>query len=262
MPRITAIDPEPFAELRYLNARSGGGTEVSRLEVLRGHVDELAGELDAIICTSDLQGMVNGELLGVAVVDLLVELAERRAIPRCARTGIILAGDLYSVPAANKRGGFGDVATVWSAFGYTFPWVVGVAGNHDDVSTLPEMKHVHLLDGESVEVDGLRIAGVGGIIGNKRKPGRREEDDQLELISNALNKRTDILVLHEGPNGGPGQHGNSTIRDLVDVSELSLVVCGHSHWDEPLVERARGQILNVDARVVVLQASQPRPGTS
>jgi hypothetical protein len=31
-------------------------------------------------------------------------------------------------------------------------------------------------------------------------------------------------------------------------------VCGHCHWDKPLADSERGQILNVDARVVVLQA--------
>jgi hypothetical protein len=35
---IKSVDPQPFAELRYLNARSGGGSEVSRLELLRAHV--------------------------------------------------------------------------------------------------------------------------------------------------------------------------------------------------------------------------------
>jgi hypothetical protein len=39
---------------------------------------------------------------------------------------------------------------------------------------------------------------------------------------------------------------------LIDVSELPLAVCGHSHWSDPLAAHARGQILNVDARVVVL----------
>jgi hypothetical protein len=33
------------------------------------------------------------------------------------------------------------------------------------------------------------------------------------------------------------------------------VICGHDHWRTPLAEREqRGQILNVDTRVVVLRA--------
>jgi Icc protein len=254
--RIASLDPAPIAELRYLNARSGGGTEVSRLEVLRAHVGPLADELDAIVCTSDLQGMANGELLGVAVAELLLELAERGELPRAARTGIVLAGDLYSVPAANKRGGYGDVATVWQAFASGFPWVVGVAGNHDDVSTVRELgDHVHLLDGETVVVDGLRFGGVGGIIGNPRKPGRRDEGEQLSRISQVLDEACDVLVLHEGPHGDEDQPGNAEIRELIDAAELPFAICGHAHWADTLATRAAGQTLNVDARVVVLVGS-------
>ena len=45
--------------------------------------------------------------------------------------GVLLAGDLYTVPALDRRGGSGDVTAVWRAFGDEFSWVVGVAGNHD-----------------------------------------------------------------------------------------------------------------------------------
>ena len=34
----------------------------------------------------------------------------------------------------------------------------------------------------------------------------------------------------------------------------TLVICGHVHWDRPLVALASGpQLLNVDARVVLLE---------
>ncbi len=82
MIRIESIEPVPIAELRYLHARSGGGSEVSRLSVLRATVGPLAHELDAIVCCSDLQGMVAGDRLGVAVAELLVQLAEDRVLDR------------------------------------------------------------------------------------------------------------------------------------------------------------------------------------
>lgn len=257
MIRIATLDPDPLAELRYLNARSGGGTEVSRLVVLRAQVDALADELDAIACTSDLQGMANGALLGVAVADLLGELAEQGVLPPAARTGIVLAGDLYSVPAANRRGGFGEVVSVWQAFAEQFPWVAGVAGNHDDVTGVAELgSHVHLLDGNTVVVDGIRIGGVGGVIGNPRKPGRRDEPSQLGALERVLDERCDLIVLHEGPHGGAGQPGNAAIRELIEIGEVPLAICGHTHWTEPIDHRPGGQILNVDARVVVLVAAR------
>lgn len=255
MIRITSVATEPLAELHYMNARSGGGSEVSRLEVLRADLaGPLGDELDAIICCSDLQGMLRGELLGVAIAELLVELAEQRVLPPSARTGIILAGDLYSVPAANERGGYGDVSNVWEAFAARYPWVCGVAGNHDDMQYVVGLgKHVHVLDGQSVVVDGVRIGGVGRIIGNAKKPGRRDEDGQLERIEQVVAERCDIVVLHEGPNGDGRQHGNPTIRAVIE--DVPLTVCGHCHWKRPLAENPRGQILNVDGRVVVLTAA-------
>jgi 3',5'-cyclic-AMP phosphodiesterase len=253
---IDSLDMEPFAELRYMNARSGGGSEVSRLSVLRARLSaRLADELDAIVCCSDLQGIVSGELLGVAVVDLLVQLADDGVLPPSARTGIVLAGDLYSVPGADQRGGFGDVAAVWQAFADVFPWVVGVAGNHDDVANVIGMAdHVHVLDGSSVVVDGLRIGGVGRIMGNPRKPGRRTEEEQLSRISAVIDHECDLIVMHEGPNGAENQTGHPSIRELLDAGTRAFTVCGHRHWSDPLAVREHGQILNVDARVVVLQA--------
>lgn len=259
--RIVAIDDEQIREVHYLNAGSRGSTDVERLPIMRGALAApLAGELDALIVCSDLQGIVPGpqgrsELLGVQVAAALAELALDGVIPAAARTGVILAGDLYSVPAANRRGGYGDVSVVWGAFAEAFAWVAGVAGNHDDVSRVAALgDRVHLLDGELAVVDGLRISGVGGIIGNPRKPGRRSEVDQLRAIDRAIGHQLDLLVLHEGPHGGDHQPGNRAIRATIEAGAVGLTICGHDHWRAPLAGHDHGQILNVDARVVVLVA--------
>ncbi|MBA2538397.1 MAG: hypothetical protein H0V17_02075, partial [Deltaproteobacteria bacterium] len=174
-----SIEPvwgEPLAEVRYLNAAGGGRKDVSRLPIhqttLRIVGGSIAPELDAIVACSDLQGRVRGpnglsELLGLAVADELEQLADAGRLPPLLRCGAILAGDLYTVPDLAKRGGYGDVAPVWEAFAERFAWVAGVAGNHDDVGGVPKLGDgVHLLDGNVTVVDGLRIGGVGGIIGN------------------------------------------------------------------------------------------------
>ena len=254
MIRIANIESEPISQMRYLNARSGGGSEVTRLDILSAHLRErLHHELDAIVCCSDLQGVLRGDLLGVAVAEHLAELTEVGVLPPAARTGVVLAGDLYSVPDARKRGGFGDVSDVWVAFAERFAWVAGVAGNHDDMTNVLRLgARIHVLDGDMVEVDGLRIGGVGGIIGNAKKPGRREEGEQLDRILAVVEQRCDIVVLHEGPHVDEDQRGNAAIRMAIDSGEVPFTVCGHCHWNVPLAETARGQILNVDARVVVL----------
>lgn len=263
---IEGIGEEILGEVRYLNAARGGGTEVARLPIVRAAVGPLAGELDAIIACSDLQGIVRGhagaaELLGVEVAAVLEELAFDGVLPPAARTGVILAGDLFSAPAADRRGGYGGVADVWRAFAERFAWVAGVAGNHDDTSGVAELARggapVHLLDGDVVELDGIRVGGVGCVIGSKQKPGRRFEADQIALIERAIDAAPDVLVLHEGPEGDGDQRGHPEIRSLVEAGEVGLTICGHVHWDAPLAAHERGQILNVDTRVVVLTA---RPG--
>ncbi|HSS02462.1 MAG TPA: metallophosphoesterase [Kofleriaceae bacterium] len=267
--RITGIE-DPFREVHYLNASPRGrGSDVERLPIALGALAApLADELDALVVCSDLQGIVPGpqgrsELLGVAVAAVLEELALDGVIPPTARCGAILAGDLYAVPAANRRGGTGDVADVWRAFADRFAWVAGVAGNHDDVADVPALApHVYLLDGNYAELDGLRIGGVGGIIGNPNKPGRRTEEHQLRALSGVLDHGLDILVLHEGPRGDAHQPGNNAIHDEIELAGVGLTICGHDHWRAPLASHATGQILNVDTRVVVLVAPRgPRGAT-
>ena len=262
MIRIVAIDDAPVHTLRYLNARPGGGTAVERLVIERARATGLPDGLDAIVATSDLQGVVPDPrtrasiLLGIAVAETLEELAFDDLLPPAARTGVVLAGDLYSVPGADQRGGHGDVAPVWAAFAERFAWVAGVAGNHDDVGQVARAPHVHLLDTDLVTVDGLRVGGVGLIAGNPAKRGRRGEDDQLERIEVVAAEAPDLLILHEGPRGeGPGQRGHPVIRTLIETHRVPLTVCGHDHWDPALATHPHGQILNVDARVLVLTRS-------
>ena len=259
---ITSLADDLLGELRYLNASPGGRTEVCRLPIHHGVLAPavVSDELDAIILCSDLQGVVGdkysgeSQLLGVALADHLAELAEEGALPPAARIGVIVAGDLYSLPAANKRGGFGDVAEVWEAFAQHFAWVAGVAGNHDDMANVVRLASpkLHLLDGDVIEIDGIRIGGVGGIIGNPGKKMRRASEEFLALVDRVIEQSIDVLVLHEGPSGDDDQSGNIDIRAAVEAGGVGFTVCGHSHWDEPLASHASGQILNVDARAVVL----------
>jgi hypothetical protein len=255
---IVSIEPKPFQELRYLNASRRGRAEVARLPFHRGRA-ELPAAWDALVIASDLQGIATpspyprsgtartamwceaAALLGVSVAREIEEMDLGRVV-------IVLAGDLYSVPEANKRGGFGDVSSVWNAFA-EIGEVVGVAGNHDDVS---RVSRGTLLDGDVVEMEGVRIGGVGLVIGNDEKPGRRSTDDQLDKLYDAM--LCDLLVLHEGPRLDDDRDGAEAVRDALEDAHVKLVVCGHRPWSEPLARIGRAtQVLNVHERVVVLQ---------
>ncbi len=72
MIEIVDIGAEAIADLRYLSASRRGSTEVCHLAVERGRVRGLPEGLDALVATSDLQGIVpdphtrEATLLGVA----------------------------------------------------------------------------------------------------------------------------------------------------------------------------------------------------
>lgn len=257
---------DAIGEVMYLNAAPGGGVESSSLSIQRASAHGLPEGLDAILVMSDLQGVspdwrFGGEarLLGEEVADTYLALAAEGKVPTPEETGVILCGDLFSVPSADKRGATGDVRSVWQAFSALHRWVVGVSGNHDlfgsqkERSRLEELPNVYLLDGDAVTLDSITFGGVGYIVGNPGKTGRREEKEQLSLIRAVTTKEPDILILHEGPSGDGTQRGNTSIREIVADSSVALTCCGHVHWRDPVSDlSSTQQILNADARAILI----------
>ena len=262
------IKPETcrrFHELRFLNAARGGGTESQRLVFSQVQATGLPEGLDALVITSDLQGVAQlwthggqNVLLGIAVADELARLGDAGTIAVPERTGVILAGDLYSAPGGDKRGATGDVREVWTAFAEAFRWVVGVAGNHDvfgtekERSRIESLANVDILDGSRTEHDGITLGGVSYVVGNPEKVGRCEESEFFAALDLVLEEAPDVVILHEGPNGDARQPGNVGVRRAIEAAGAGLVVCGHSHWDEAFARVGQTQVINVDARVVVL----------
>lgn len=269
--RVLGIEDEPFHAMPFLEAAPGGKCRHQVLPFLPGRVEGLPAGLDALVLTSDLQGRaLRGadepedaplRLLGEAVAEELSLLAELEQIPALDRTGLVLAGDLYAAPRADNTGATGDVRSVWRTFARCgVRWVVGVAGNHDlfgsseQEEMLANEPGVSLLDGTHLDVDDLRIAGVGGIIGNKRKPNRRPEEQFLAVVRQCAQARPEVLVLHEGPSGCVRkQFGHTPLRELIRPWPM-LVVCGHTHWKQPLADlEGEAQVVNTDGRVIVLR---------
>jgi Icc-related predicted phosphoesterase len=275
--RILSIVTELICELPYLNAGRGPGDYFTEfLPVHRGYVDALPSGLAAVIATGDLQGRETFQssagnsprLLGeVLPLHLVSEILPELDLPQ-GNTGVLLAGDFYTVPNLDKRGGSGDVTLVWEAFAREFRWVVGVAGNHDmfgndEGSTKnPQFRSpMHFLDNEMRRIDRLQIAGLSGIVGNPRRPWRRTEDDFADTLSLLLCDRPGIMLMHDGPDiPESGFRGSQRIREVLQQSDPTLVVRGHAHWDQPLAELSCGtQVLNVDARVVILTEHTSKP---
>ncbi len=266
--RILSIEKTPLHEWAYLSAAPRGGSELRHLPLLGATVDTLPPDVAALLVTSDLQGVATSDvhegaaaLVGEVLAEELSILGDLGELPHPNHVGILLAGDLYSDPSGAVRGASGDVRSVWSAFAERFRWVAGVAGNHDTFGTprerarLEQRPGLHLLDGEVRELDGLRVGGLSGIIGQAGKLWRREEEDYLEALRGVLGAGPEVLVLHEGPDEpSTERRGRPSIRAEVEAREELLVICGHSHWDEPLAVLPGGaQVLNVDGRAVLLR---------
>lgn len=258
-------------QIYYQNAARGGGTEVARLSVLLGYADALPKNVEGLLLTSDLQGVApswkdGGELqlLGEVLAKELEQYLPDLIHLHSSQVGVILAGDLYSAPEGNKRGATGDVRTVWQTFAERFRWVAGVAGNHDTFGTprefrrFREIDNIFFLDGDVVTVDSLRIGGVGGITGDPQRTGRRWPEDQYALIELVLENQPDLFVLHEGPSGtDPEQRGNGEVLSRLRGFTSLLTVCGHVHWKQAICATVdSGQILNVDARALLLLSSE------
>ncbi len=268
--RILHISSEPIDAIPYqlvasqeMRAKGAASVLSAQFPIFEGRVDALPEELDALVVASDLQGQIDGALMGLSVPAWL-ELFLGLYLETClaARVGVILGGDLFSLPT--KRGGLGDVREVWSAFQRRFRWVAGVLGNHDQIGSrrteMQAFQHkrgIFLFDGHSSKVDGLHLAGISGVIGRPEKPNCREATDYLACLTRLLSQRPDILILHEPPDF-PSEcfPGRVAVREALECGAATLVCCGHRHWPEPLRELTNGtQVLNCEGRIVILRSA-------
>ena len=265
--KIIEIIEKGIKYFPYLNVSGGkiGKTIRRDLPIYRGYVDELPDDLDALIVTSDLQGNIRSNdeilLLGEVLPEFLKNLLETELKDiRPEATGVLLCGDMYATLL--KRGGLGDVRSVWYAFREHFRWVAGVAGNHDDFGTFHEKlefklkeQDIYFLEKENVEVDQLKVGGVSGIIGTKKRTNRVPESDFLDYILDSLMKKPDILLLHHGPSYEEKDlWGSPEVREVLEMSKRPVLVCsGHCHWSKHLVElKNKTQVLNADGKVFIL----------
>ncbi len=113
----------------------------------------------------------------------------------------------------------------------------------------------HYLDRKVVELDGLRLGGLSGVVGDPRKPLRRSDEEFVEWIERLLDDGAEILVLHDGPEIPDRRlRGQASIRGALERARPTLVLRGHCHWNEAVARLANGtQIVNAHEKVVVLE---------
>jgi len=258
--QIHSIDPTPFHALGYAYG-PGVSSQCASLPFLRALTTDLPEGLDAIMAAADLQGFGGdgGDKppLGECVAREILRLQARGKLPPRERTACLLAGDLH------PRADAGDVRAVWYAMRDACRWVAGVAGNHDSfgedaglAATRAELAAagMYVLDDETADVDGLKLGGVGGIVGGAAGPGVRSEREFADAVRRLADDGVDVLVCHDGPDAGAsGQPGWPAVRHALESARPTLVIRGHDSWTAPLATLRGGtQVLNVEGRVVVL----------
>ncbi|MFK7970931.1 MAG: metallophosphoesterase [Bacteroidia bacterium] len=270
---ILLNDDKPVEYYPYLEVGTGldqRGEPIIIHKSLPIYVGEFSHQqtvIDYLILCSDLQGVVQKKgdhiLLGKTLPEFLrlflhIELA---ADPD-SKVGVLLCGDLYA--NLEKRGASGDAREVWITFKQHFDWVAGVAGNHDTFGTKEEQSDfqsspgIHLLHKEHLQIDGLSIGGISGIIGRKGKPNRVEEGDFLITLKRLLKKGLDLVLLHETPDFPElGFIGNPKIREVIEQAKDATVCCGHCFWGKTIVKTGHNTtIMNLDSKVVILKRKQ------
>ncbi|MGB1015642.1 MAG: metallophosphoesterase [Nannocystaceae bacterium] len=231
-----------------------GGREVGAIPVLIGRMRGLPLGLAGLVMTSDLQAREVGpanRAIGAVVADTLANLSRKQGL-NPQRVGVVLAGDLYTSATLHRRFGVGDVCDVWDAFAGHFRWVTGVLGNVDRLKKAARKRH-KLLTGTTLTLDGLRIAGVSGIIGPNKMENRRPEAVFLRELARELDHEPDLLVLHEGPSiPGEKYRGSDAVRHALR-SYTGTVVCGHNSWPHPLASLRSASVLNTDSRCILFR---------
>lgn len=270
------LDSRPVHEVTGVNVVEEAIRRV-RYPFLEGRAQVVPAGLAALVVVSDLQGRGlpsrsradEPPLVGTLIAAESARwLREERGIDP-ADCGVILPGDYWSwPPAAAKRGGSGDVRPVWDAFAARFRWVVGVPGNHDlfgpAAASPPACEswrsNVHLLDCGIAHLDGVVMGGVGGCVGNPRRPFRFEPRDQEARLLEVLAKQPDILLVHQGPVGhGRGRPGAALVQEaLMLATRPTLVFCGHERWKPRIVDVGACRVLNVHEAICIVHRDRGR----
>lgn len=224
--------------------------------------NKLAG-VSHIIAFSDLQGVVreNNTLIPLTI-DLLRNvlplLVMEGKIPPLHQCICLVAGDSFANTNDFRRGTDGFIDDVIEEFIHSdFFATAMVLGNHDLVSEdvnaqIQSAPNFVLLDGDVMNVAGLNIGGVSGIVGNPTRPNRNSESMLCKKIASIARQTPDILLLHEGPYLNEEQKGHLAVTKALKKLENCLVISGHIHWKNPIAQTTSNHILNVDERVVVM----------
>ncbi|WP_173911892.1 metallophosphoesterase [Acinetobacter sp. Marseille-Q1618] len=262
--KITQINLEPFEYLEYFTIPHAILTaQKFQLPIYQGEVEGLSHSIDSMVVTSDLQGICHfehqhSELLGVVLAEILPSMYDIYFPDlKIQKSWAFLCGDLYA--NLEKRGSSGNPIQVWQDFSKHFQHVIGIAGNHDDfgqdLDQLQKIENIHFLESDIIQLDGIKIAGLSGVIGRIDKNFRRSESDYLKILERFLKQKPDITLTHLSPYFEEYNFlGEVQLTNLLEKYSENLLFCGHSHWEtsQAITLKNATQVLNVDTKVFIL----------
>ncbi len=134
-----------------------------------------------------------------------------------------------------------------------------VFGNHDDLALLEKLRNrngtpVLIPQGEIVEVQGIRLAGIGGIWAKSHKKPHYITDEEVLAIAQKLAGRSVTILLTHGcpigladetPKGTRG--GQRCFLDAFKVIQPLAHLCGHLHKPQRRQLKSGQFVLNVGA---------------
>jgi Icc-related predicted phosphoesterase len=126
--------------------------------------------------------------------------------------------------------------------------VLTIYGNHENMGVLTKLQNIQtnynvsvlMEDGKVYELEGVKIAGINGIISKKRKTKkgvpRKKPDEFLEIAERLADKNIDMLLMHETPHLPklfPFMQetlASRTASKAVELVKPSIVINGHMHY--------------------------------
>jgi Icc-related predicted phosphoesterase len=145
-----------------------------------------------------------------------------------------------------------------------------IPGNHEsesDIAGFCRVYSFHDFHGQTMEIDGHMIAGLGYSNPTRfNTPGEYSEDELAKRLAKFSSVNPRILVCHAPPRNtkldraGEGQHfGSQAVRDFIEQHQPEYFYCGHIHeaaGQQDTIGQSRGwnvgkrgQVLDLDGLV-------------
>ncbi|MFB6135045.1 MAG: metallophosphoesterase [Halanaeroarchaeum sp.] len=126
-----------------------------------------------------------------------------------------------------------------------------IAGNNEDFDVIDALRHgrvasddvrnVHLIDSEAVELEGVRVGGLSGnyaptqfeksrdeLYEQRRRHFVRDDVERAKTLEDV-----DVFLAHEAPHGTPVEEeyavGCTYVDDVLEAVEPTLCLVGHHH---------------------------------